>query len=174
MTSSKVILVGAISVVFGLYSISLMRVDGAVGRTAETAIYLAKASDNARSGVQRALNYISRVRAVSGTVNQTYQLDAGSTEQGSFNFTATCTLVGSTWQLTIVSHGVYKSPLEPAAFQGHEVIRTAYAEFPNTDYDPSAGYFYDVRMKAAFSSVNYTREQQLDSLQTGKSNLIGY
>ena len=173
MSSSKIILIGAISVVFGLYNLSLVKVNGSAGRAAEISMYQAKAADNARSGVQRALNFYSR-SAPSATGSGTFQLDSSGVDQGSFTYTTTCNLVGSTYQLTIVSHGYYWSLHEPVAFQpGHEVIRSAYAEFPNTNYLwPS--YWYDIRLKSAYSYVNYTREHQLDSLQSAVSNLIGY
>jgi hypothetical protein len=167
MSSSKIILIGAISVVFGLYNLSLTKVNGMVGSRAEIAMYLAKASDNARTGVEYALYDFERQ---TDSPSFSLQLDSSGVDQGSFFYTATFNLVGSIFQLTVTSHGVYKSPREPVAFQGHEVIMTAYAEFSNK-YSSSSN---DVKLKAVYSSVNYARERQLDSLQLGKSNLIGY
>ncbi|HEY6950981.1 MAG TPA: hypothetical protein VI758_01170 [Bacteroidota bacterium] len=173
MSSSKIILIGAISVVFGLYNLSLVKVNGSAGRAAEISLYQAKAADNARSGVQRALNFCAR-SAPSALSVQSYVLDSAGVDQGSFSDTMRCVLNGSTYQLTIVSHGYYKGPKEPASFLGHEVIRSAYAEFSNTNYATFPAYWYDVRLKSAYSIINYARERQLDSLQLGKNNLIGY
>jgi hypothetical protein len=176
MSTSKVILIGAISVVFGLYNLSLIKVNGSASRNAEIALYQAKAADNARSGVQRTLNFYALNGGVSSCAIASW-LDPTGVEQGQFVTSASCALVGSTWQLTIVSHGYYRSPNEPAAFSpGHEVVRTAYAEFPNTNYGTWYPYtpYFDITLKAAHSVVNFSRERQLDSLQAGKSNLIGY
>ncbi len=52
MSSSKVILIGVISIVFGLYTLSLTRVESYVGSTAEDRLYISKANDNAKTGVQ--------------------------------------------------------------------------------------------------------------------------
>lgn len=73
-------------------------------------------------------------------------------------------------KLTVVSHGVYKAWGEPASFAGHEVIRTAYFVFKNTNYGTSSDKWYDVIFKMAFDSINYARENQLDALQQYKGN----
>lgn len=174
MSSSKVILIGAVSVVFGLYSLSLNKVGTYVGGTAEIAFYLAKAEENAKSGVSRALNVMSRGNFYSW---ETFNLtDPNNKSEGSFRYTVSYSpSSGWVWnsttniQVTITSRGTYKAPGEPAAFVGHEVTRTAYAVF---DYkDVGNGYnWIDVKLKSAYSTVDYTRERQLDSLQTLKGN----
>ncbi len=191
MSSSKVILVGAISVVFGLYTISLYRVNGYVGNTSEVATYIARASDNARTGAQRALDIWSRGNDYTNSgsndlpFSETYNLldpapaiDKYSwsvsinTWPGYFNYSD-----GRTYNITIVSHGYYRSPSEPAAFAGHEVIRTVNANFINTNESGYWNYsypWYNITILSVSTVVNYWRERQLDSLQTGKSNIIGY
>ncbi len=180
MSSGKIILLGAISVVFGLYNLSLIKVDGAVGRAAEIALYQAKASENAKSGVQKTIYYCAYYLGKYGggnvssiTVN-TQALDTlGGMDQGTF--TSYVSISGwnyfsNTYQGTIVSHGYYRSPNEPAAFApGHEVVRTAFIEIA-----PYSGSWYNIRIRAANSVINYSRERMLDSLQEGKSNLFGY
>jgi hypothetical protein len=191
MSSSKVILVGAISVVFGLYTISLYRVNGYVGNTSEVAVYIARASENARTGAQRALDLWARgndytnsgsndfpfsetrdLLEVPPTIDRCSWSVMINTWPGYFGYND-----GRTYSITIVSHGYYKAPGEPAAFAGHEVVRTVKANFVNTN---ESGYWsfnnpwYNITVTSVSSIVNYWRERQLDSLQTGKSNVIGY
>jgi hypothetical protein len=186
MGSSKVVLIGAVSVVFGLYSLSISKVGTYVGSTAEIAFYLAKAEDNAKSGVHRAVNLASRNWGYSGlypygyyTSAETFNLtDPDSRSEGYFNYSVTLNKAlfsGSTgYVMTIVSRGVYKAPGEPSAFAGHEAIRTATAIFDYIDRDPGSGVWLDVKLQSVFTAVNYTRERQLDSLQQSKDNLVGY
>lgn len=184
MSTSKVILVGAISVVFGLYNLSLMKVNGSAGRSAEIAAYQARAADNARAGVQKVLNaynftpYIFPTSAGSViTSNYTFMTDSVvGTEKSYYSYTTRGVLVGSTYQLSIGSHGFYRSPTEPVTFSGHEVVDTAYAEFP-TSYT-LVGYgayaYWNIKLKSQYVYINYTAEHILDSLQGGKNNLLGY
>jgi hypothetical protein len=183
MSSSKVILIGAISVVFGLYTLSLTRVEGFVGNTALNISYMQRADLMARAGVQRAMHYWTTGNFVA-SVGPVYVGDSSYSTNffSSYSFTAS-TGPGTyniAWlnshygtmpvliQLTIVSHGLYKGPGEPAAFAGHEVIRTAYAEFVNTDIAPVGNpdpHWFDIKFKWVRDSVNYTHEHELDSLQ---------
>ena len=187
MSGSKVILVGAISVVFGLYSLSLYRVNGNIGNTAEVATYINRASDNARAGTQRALDIWSRGNDQSSPnssdfpTSETFNLLDPAPSIDKFTYTVTWSPSGffgynngSTYTLTIVSQGYYKAQNEPAAFQGHEVDRTIYATFVNTNKGSSSNPWYNITVTSVYSSINYTREHQLDSLQAYKSNLIGY
>ncbi len=184
MSSSKVILIGAISIVFGLYSLSLTRVEASVGNTVMNISYLQRADLMARAGVQRALH-----RWTTGNFEASYGPIYAGDSSYSTNFFSLYSYTASTVspftiaylnsifpshynsgvivKLTIVSHGLYKGPGEPAAFAGHEVTRTAYAEFFNTDIGPGNldPHWYDVKFKWVRDSVNYIREHELDSLQ---------
>ncbi len=181
MSSSKIILLGAISVVFGLYSLSLTRVEGYVGNTVEDISYIQRADLMARAGVQRALhrwttgNFEGKYGPIyvgDSTYSTNFFSSYSYTANGSglFDTTWLKSHYGSPWvlvQLTIVSHGLYKGPGEPAAFAGHEVIRTAYATFINRDIAPMGNPdpdWFDVQFKWVRDSVNYTREHELDSL----------
>jgi hypothetical protein len=183
MSSSKVILIGAISVVFGLYSLSLLRVEGLVGNTVEDNSYIQRADLMARTGVQRALHHWTTGNFVASLGPVYVGDDSYSTKFFSYyTFTASVGpgMYNLTWlnahkgypyvllQLTIVAHGFYKGPGEPAAFTGHEVIRTAYATFINQDiapmYNPDPDW-YDVKLYWVRDSVNYIAEHQLDSLR---------
>jgi hypothetical protein len=186
MSSSKIILIGAISVVFGLYNLSLIKINGSAGRSAEIAVYQARATENARSGVQRALNgynftYFGVFPSTSGstvTGSWSYATDSVSstgTEMSYFTCSAKAVLVGGTYRLSIGSHGFYRSPSEPVTFSGHEVIDTAYAEFPSSyTFLGYNWYYYNVKLKSQYLYVNYDAERKLDVLQTGKTNLLGY
>ncbi len=193
MGSSKVILVGAISVVFGLYSLSLYRVNGYVGNTAEVASYITRASDNAKAGVQWILNIWSRGNDLGAYTNVT-----NLPKTGTFNLIDPAPAVdmfidtvyvlpyplspilpwtywdGKTYTLKIVSHGYYRAPSEPAAFQGHEVIMTANVLFYNTPYGGISYPWYRLTVTSVYSTINYAAEKQLESLQGYESNLIGY
>jgi hypothetical protein len=179
MSSSKVILIGAISVVFGLYALSLTRVEGFVGNSVLNNSYMQRADLTARAGVQRALH-----RWTTGNFELSYgPIYVGDSSYStnffsSYFFTANSNptpswlalhpfYAGGIVKLTIVSHGLYKGPGEPAAFAGHEVTRTAYAEFFYTDIGPgnTDPHWYDVKFKWVRDSVNYIREHELDSLQ---------
>jgi hypothetical protein len=182
MSSSKVILVGAISIVFGLYTLSLTRVESLVGNTIVNASCLQRADLMARAGVQRALHRWStgNFEASFGPV---YVGDSSYSTKFFSSYSYTSSTVGTytiAWlnshygtipvlvQLTIVARGLYKGPGEPASFAGHEVIRTAYAEFVNTDIAPVGNpdpHWFDVKFKWVRDSVNYIREHELDSLQ---------
>jgi hypothetical protein len=185
MGSSKVVLVGAVSVVFGLYSLSITRVGAYVGSTAEVSYYLVKAEDNAKSGVHWALNFASRnwgYTALDGfypTTPQTINLtDPNGRSEGYFTYQLAISPLplkkSTTHTMTIVSRGVYKAPGEPSAFAGHEVTRTATAIFDYTDEDRGSPVWLGVQLQSDFTTVNYTRERQLDSLQQSKGNLVGY
>jgi len=185
MTSSKVILVGAISVVFGLYSLSLYRVNGYIGSTAEVSTYINRASDNARAGAQRALDLWARGNDNSGTHGSS---DFPSTETFSnlidaspaldcFTYNVTASFPyndGKTYTMKIVSKGYYRAPSEPSSFQGHEVDRTVYASFVNTNKGGGSHPWYNITVTSVYSSINYTAEKQLESLQGYKSNMLGY
>lgn len=184
MGSSKVVLVGAVSVVFGLYSLSITRVGAYVGSTAEISYYLAKAEDNAKSGIQWAMNFASRnwgYTALDGFYTSTETInftDPNGRSEGYFTYQLTITPLplkkSSTFNMTIVSRGVYKAPGEPSAFAGHEVTRTATAVFDYVDQDNTSVVWLDVQLQSVFTTVNYTRERQLDSLQQYQRNLLGY
>jgi hypothetical protein len=181
MSSSKIILVGAISVVFGLYTLSLTRVESLVGTVVVTNSYMVRAGLNARTGVQRALHRWTTGNFES-SFGPTLVGDSSSSNSANSSYFYTCssaptisylnshydndTLV----QLTIVSHGIYKAWGEPNNFQGHEVVRTAYATFLNSDLGPGNvdQHLYDVQFKMAIDSINFARERQLDSLQQFK------
>jgi len=190
MASSKVILVGAISVVFGLYTLSLYRVNGYVGSTAEVSTYINRASENAKAGIARALDLWARGNDNAHTDGSS---DFPSTETFSNlidpspaldYFTYTISVVGhpsgfpysdgKTYTLLIVSKGYYRAPAEPSSFQGHEVDRTVYAQFANTNLGGSGYPWYTITMTSVYSAINYTAEEQLKSLQGYKQNLIGY
>jgi hypothetical protein len=180
MTSSKVILIGAISIVFGLYTLSLMRVGSLIGNTVVTNSYLLRANLNARTGIQRAMH-----RWTTGNFEASFGPslvgDSSYSTSSVSSYYYTCTTVPNiAWlaghynntfsdpiRLTIVSHGIYKAWGEPSAFAGHEVVRIAYAEFSNSDH---GGPSYDVKFKMAYDSVNYVNEAQLDALQQNKGN----
>ena len=180
MASSKVILVGAISIVFGLYTLSLIRVSSLIGNTVTTNSYVLRASLNARTGVQRAIH-----RWITGNFESSFGPslvgDSSYSSASVSSYYYTCSTVPSiSWlaghynntffdpvQLTIVSHGIYKAWGEPSGFAGHEVIRIAYAEFSNTDHGSAT---YDIKFKMAYDSVNYVNEAQLDALQQYKGN----
>jgi hypothetical protein len=183
MSSSKVILIGAISVVFGLYSLSLTRVEGFVGNSVLNISYLQRADLMARAGVQRALHHWTTGNFVAG-LGPVYVGDSSYSTKffSSYSFTASTGpgLQNIAWlnshygspavlvQLTIVAHGLYKGPGEPATFAGHEVIRTAYGEFVNSDIAPVGNpdpHWFDIKLKWVRDSVNYIAEHQLDSLQ---------
>lgn len=194
MSSSKVILVGAISVVFGLYSLSLYRVNGYIGNTAEVATYINRASDNAKAGVQRALNLWSRgvdsndpnwSTFANSASSETFNLLDPVPAVDKFTYTVTWSVGGvsnyhfsyndhSVCQLTVVSKGYYRAPNEPSNFQGHEVDRTVIAQFTNTNKGSDNYPWYVITMTSVYSTINYTAEHQLDSLQSYKPNLIGY
>ncbi len=167
MSSSKVILLGAVSVIFGLYSLSLTRVESSAGSTAEIGLYINKAENNARTGVQRCLNLWTRQ---SGSYGETFTLtDPNGKPEGSFTYTVAFPLtnLGGTptkYRLYVTSTGTYKAPSEPSSFVGHQVTRYVVAEFLYT------GTLWDITQKSAYSVVSYTREHQLDSLQTLKGN----
>ena len=186
MGSSKVILIGAVSVVFGLYTISLYKVNGYVGNTAETALYINKANDNAKTGMQRALNLWSR-----GNDNHDgpSSSDFPKSENynvidGSYSFSVTIYSPwstfsynsGGTYYLYIVSHGYYRGPNEPAfnGGNGHEVVRTAYVKFVNSNVGSYTWPWYNLTVLRVYSTVNYDAEKQLASMQGYKSNIIGY
>ena len=189
MTSSKVILVGAISVVFGLYSLSLYRVNGYIGSTAEVSTYINRASDNARAGAQRALDLWARGNDSQNKANpstfpttETFTLIDPAPAIDKFSYTLTRSPSGSIsyddnvlYTLTIVSKGYYRAPNEPASFQGHEVDRTVIAQFKNYNVGTSDNYpWYKITITSVYSAINYTAEKQLESLQGYKSNMLGY
>ncbi len=189
MSSSKVILVGAIAVVFGLYTVSLYKVNGAVGNTAEVEYYLSRATYNARSGAQRMLDLWARgndaYQPSSYSFPKTDTKDLIDANPAIDRFTDTVFVNGSYWTtfgysdgytytLKIVSHGYYKSYNEPSAFFGHEVVRTVNATFYNRNWGTSGAPWYRLTVLSSYTSVNYDREKQLDSLQGYKSNIIGY
>ena len=189
MSSSKIILVGAIAVVFGLYSLSLIKVEASLGNTAENSVYIGKATDNAKTGSQRAFNLWSRGNDIDQSHtswrNAFVKTESFMLIDGSFidtvyvtsplNFPASYSYnSGTLVKITIISHGYYKAPNEPASFSGHEVIRTLNAQFNNTDLGSWPTPWYDVKFLSSYTTVNYVREHQLDSLQAYKSNLIGY
>ena len=189
MSSSKVILVGAVSVVFGLYSLSLTRVGSYIGNTAENAIYIAKANDNAKTGTSRAFilwargNDLSLYSDKSNWKSSFIKAESFTLLDGSFIDTVYATAGGLSFPtstgsyndgkyvtMTIVSHGYYKGPNEPSAFVGHEVVRTVNSYFYNTNRASWPAVWYDVNLLSSYSSVNWQREHQLDSLQTLKGN----
>jgi hypothetical protein len=187
MSSSKIILVGAISVVFGLYSLSLLRVESVVGHTVEDNSYIQRADLMARAGIQRALhrwttgNFEASVGPVyvgdtSYSINFfSYYSYTASVGPGMYDLTWLNAHKGYPYvllQLTIVAHGFYKGPGEPDAFTGHEVIRTAYATFINQDIAPVGNpdpHWYDIKLYWVRDSVNYIAERQLDNLQQFKN-----
>ena len=183
MASSKVILVGAISIVFGLYSLSLIRVGSLIGNNVATNSYIQRASLNARAGMQRAMHrWITGNFESSVGPNPVGDSSSFRVALSTYSYTCSTSPYNITWlkdplnynsgdsiRLTVVSHGVYKVWGEPTSFPGHEVIRTAYFVFKNTDY-PYYGHWYDVTFKMAFDSVNYGRENQLDASQQYKGN----
>ena len=166
MSSSKVILIGAVSVIFGLYTMSLTRVESFASNTAEVALYITKAENNARSGAQRAIDIWCRQ---SGQYYESFSLtDPKGNSEGSFTYAVNRTTL-STWptyyyQLDVTSVGTFKGPGEPASFAGHQVTRYVSATYYAT------GGLYNVKQKSAYSVVNYSRERQLDSLATLKGN----
>ncbi len=166
MSSSKVILIGAVSVIFGLYTLSLTRVESFASNSAEVALYITKAENNARSGVNRALDIWTRQ---AGQYYETFSLtDPNGNPEGSFAYSVNRTLL-STWptnyyQLDVTSVGTFKGPGEPASFAGHQVTRYVSATYYAT------GSLYNVKQTSGYSVVNYTRERQLDSLATLKGN----
>ncbi len=190
MSSSKIILVGAISIVFGLYSLSLTRVESLVGSNVLTSSYLVRANLNARSGAQRALhrwmtgNFEASVGSVlvgdssyGNLSNSSYSYTCSTSPLSisTLNYNKSINIYGDNTtvvQLTIVSHGFYKAWGEPTNFSGHEVVRTVYATFLYQDLGPGNPdpHVYDVQFKMAFDSINFMRERRLDSLQQLKGN----
>ncbi len=166
MSSSKVILLGAVSVIFGLYTLSLTRVESFAGNSAEISLYLTKAENNARTGVNRALDIWCRQ---AGQYYETFNLtDPNGNSEGSFYYSVTRSQLTFTspylYQLNVTSVGTFKAPGEPSAFVGHQVTRYVAAQYYQT------GSLWTVKQKGAYSVVNYQRERQLDSLATLKGN----
>lgn len=188
MGSSKVILVGAISVVFGLYSLSLYRVNGYLGNTAEVASYINRAADNAKTGMQRALDIWSRgndhdqPKSNDFPMTETFNLLDPAPTVDKFIDSVSITTPpnwfdyndNKLYTLRFVSHGYYRAPNEPPAFQGHEVIRTAYVQFKNSNVGSDNHPWYQLTLTSVYTTVNYAAEKQLEVLQGAKPNLLGY
>ncbi len=176
MSGSKVILVGAISIIFGLYTLSLTKVNSYAGNTAENSFYIAKAHTNAISGVNRSLNRLSRQYY---DPNRSDALVEGSYtyyEYPSINFYSM-----SGWDFTnpqvvnISSHGYFLTSSDSIHLAqrlgtsiygqtyGHHVIRTVQAKCYSI-YDVQN--YWDWKILSTKDSVDYFREHILDSLLT--------
>ncbi len=116
MGNSRVIFVGAVAVVMGLYSVGLQKAERAVERVAEVHAYQMQAEEIAKSGVVLSINALGSAKDASKFPNVSNK----SIFSGTVSYRVT-DLPGS--DALVRSTGVYK---------GHTVIREAVVRLTST------------------------------------------
>lgn len=117
MGNSRVIFVGAVSVIMGLYTVGLQKAERAVGRIGEVHAYQMQAEEIARSGVSLAINKM------------------GQSKPAKLPKLNGLSIFGGTVSYVVDDSGL---PAEQAritavgTFQGHQVTRTAVVALTGT------------------------------------------